>query len=110
MAGLSLSAGVINIIIASPRKCGICGAHDHIRSNRAFHPQEVAAAAEKSAQKASPPLPVFWHPDLFTSGGVVPLPPLVAWQKGTDSLAFAAQMRQMNMYRYDADNAVWRRT
>jgi hypothetical protein len=49
MAGLSLSAGVINIIIASPRKCGICGAHDHIRSNRAFHPQEVAAAAEERA-------------------------------------------------------------
>ena len=35
--------------MASPRKCGICGAYDHIRSNRAFHPQEVAAAAEERA-------------------------------------------------------------
>ena len=49
MAGLSFSDCVINIIVASPRKCGICGAYDHIRSNRAFHPQEVAAAAEERA-------------------------------------------------------------
>ena len=49
MAGLSVSVGVINIIVGSPRKCGICGAYDHIRSNRAFHPQEVAAAAEERA-------------------------------------------------------------
>ena len=49
MAGLSFSDCVINIIVAPPRKCGICGAYDHIRSNRAFHPQEVAAAAEERA-------------------------------------------------------------
>ena len=107
----TVNGDVTVIYVKEQRKCTICGQTGHNRSNRHFHPEENVSPSRSAAVvlPAEPPV-TYWHPDLFSGGGVIALPAVVGWRPGTDSLAYHTQMKQMSMYRFDQGAGVWRRT
>ena len=105
-----INGNVTVIHVKEQRKCGLCGQAGHNRTNRQFHPEEIVSSSRADAVDPAEPTVTYWHPDLFSGGGVMALPAVVGWRPGTDSLAYHAQMKQMFMYRFDQGAGVWRRT
>lgn len=116
----TINGNVTVIHIKEQRKCGLCGQAGHNRTNRQFHPEEIVSSSRADAVDSparsdamvppAEPTVTYWHPNLFSGGGVMALPAVVGWRPGTDSLAYHAQMKQMFMYRFDQGAGVWRRT
>jgi hypothetical protein len=114
MASIStttINGNVTVIHVKEQRKCSLCGQAGHNKSNRHFHPDAVDSPSRlDTVIPPAEPTVTYWHPELFSGGGVMALPAVVGWRPGTDSLAYHAQMKQMFMYRYDQGAGVWRRT
>ena len=107
----TINGNVTVIHVKEQRKCGLCGQAGHNRTNRQFHPEEIVSSSRADAVVLpAEPTVTYWHPELFSGGGVMALPAVVGWRPGTDSLAYHAQMKQMFMYRFDQGAGVWRRT